>query len=371
MRVLALNAGSSSHRAQMFATTEPLPLEPPEPAWQAEVESRSVTFDELLAKAPPELPDIVAHRVVHPGLDPSVRFDERIDDRMRAIIRAAREFAPQHNDLALEGIEAALRRFPQAVQIAVFDRALDRDAPDVARTLSVPSDWSQSYGLARLGFHGISHHDVIARAHRLLGRSDVRVLTIHLGSGCSIAAFDGTRMIDTTMGMTPMEGLMMGARSGSIDPGAIFFLLRRGHAADTLEKALNAASGLLGVSGASSDSRDVIAAMDAGDARARLAFDLYTYRIRLGVAGMAAAIGGFSAITWSGPVGEHMPRIRAAVSEKLRFLGVAIDRDANENMRPDADVSAGDATARSFVIRTLEEWAMVRRAAAVMDARVE
>ena len=366
MRILALNAGSASHIAKLYAIEGPAQLEPVAPVWEAEVESRSVSFDDLLAKAPADALDGVAHRVVHAGLDPTIGLDERIDDRIVAVIRAATEFAPQHNGLALEGIAAATGRFPAVPQVAIFDRALGVDAPDVASTLALPHALCAQWNLRRSGFHGISHRDVIVRVQRLLGREDARVITVHLGSGCSLAAFSGSRMLETTMGVTPMEGLMMAARSGSIDPGVLFFLLRHGHTAESVEATLNRESGLLGVSGVSSDTRDVIRAMDAGDARARLAFDLYVYRIRLHLGAMAAVLGGVDAVSWSGPVGEHMPRIRRAVTAGLEFLGLGVDAERNEQAAGDTDISAPASRARSFVIRTLEEWAMVRRAAPLL-----
>ena len=370
MRILTLNAGSASHIAKIYAVDDPARLEPPEPEWEDEVETSSVGFAELLEKAPHAAPDGIAHRVVHAGLDPTIGLNEPIDERITAAIEAGKEFAPGHNGLALEGIDAARRRFPNVPQFAIFDRGLSADAPAVAQTLPLPRDVCDEFNLRRMGFHGISHHDVRERVALLLGTQTARAITIHLGSGCSMAAFDGSRMIETTMGLTPLEGLMMGARSGSIDPGVIFFLLRRGHRAADVEAMLNKRSGLLGVSGISLDTRDVIRAMDDGDARARLGFDLYVYRLRANIGAMAAVLGGVEAVAWSGPVGEHMPRIRGAASAGLGFLRIAVDpaRNARAAGEMDLDISAGDARARSFVIRTLEEWAMARRTAPMLAA---
>jgi acetate kinase len=371
MRFLALNAGAASHIAMLYESSIPLPLDPPAPVWRDEVETASATFADLIARMPGAAPDAIVHRVVHPGLDRTIGFDERIDDRIVAAIEAGRAFAPGHNGLALEGIAAARERFPDVAQIAIFDRALGDDAPEVATTIPGPFAWSER-GFRRMGFHGISHRDAIERVAAKLGRADARVVTIHLGSGCSMSAFHGSTLVENTMGLTPLEGLVMGARSGSVDPGLLLHLLADGTLAPAkLSETLNHDAGLKGLSGISLDTRDVYRAYDAGDARARLALDLYCYRIRQTIGALAATLGGLDALSWSGPVGEHMPRIRAAASDGLAFLGIAIDVTKNDALPADGEVPLTDiatdaARVRTFVIPTLEEWAMCRRAARLL-----
>jgi acetate kinase len=371
-RALALNAGAASHIAKCFEVLAPAPLDPPAAVWEDEVETSDSTFAELLERLPAPPPDIVAHRVVHPGLDPSIGLDERIDGRVLGAIRDGRAFAPGHNGLALEGIEVAQKRFPDAVQIAIFDRALDDGAPEIARIVPGPYLWRER-GLRRMGFHGISHRDVVERITAALGRDDAKLVTIHLGSGCSMSAVREGALVENTMGLTPLEGLVMGARGGSIDPGILLHLIASGTTAEELSQTLNHDAGLKGISGISLDTRDVYAASDAGSLRARLALDVYCYRIRQGIGAMAAVLGGIDALTFSGPVGEHMPRIRDAVTRDLAFLGIAIDTEANDALPKDGlvpltDISAADARVRTFVVPTLEEWAMCRRAMRLLDS---
>ena len=370
MRVVALNAGGGSHIAACYVTDVSAPLDPPEPAWTFEVESASATFEELLDRSPCEEPDIVVHRVVHPGLDSGIDDTAFVDARIERAIEDGRRFAPAHNALATEGLAAAAKHFPGARPVVAFDRALDGDAPAVATTIPGPESWRE-LGLRRLGFHGISHRDVIARVARALGRDDARVATVHLGSGCSISAFEGTRLVENTMGLTPLEGVVMGARGGSLDPGLLLFLLKHDTDVAALEQTLYHNCGLAGLSGISLDTRDVYAAADRGEQRAKLAIDIYCYRLRQGIGSIAATLGGLDAISWSGPVGEHMPRIRETVSCHLAFLGIAIDDATNSALPqkgsvPFTEISATGASARTFVVPTLEEWAMCRRAIALV-----
>ena len=369
MNVVALNAGGRSHRAQLFSVDARtgVQLEPLTPVWEKEVETASGSFRDLLTTLPQ--PDVAVHRVVHGGLHGELEGDAIVDDRVIAAITAAIEFAPGHNRLALEGIDAVAQRFDASVrQIVTLDYALRADAPAVATMLSGPDSWRSAHAMRRFGFHGISHHDVIERVLARLGAAESRVITVHLGSGCSLAAFRGTRMLETTMGMTPLAGVMMAERSGDVDPGALLYLLRNGiEDVSSLERTLNTESGLIGLSGVSADTRDVYAAIDAGDARAARAMDVFTYRLRLAVGALAAVLGGVDALSFSGPAGEHMPRIRAAVVDNLRYLGVTIDPDRNASCVADAEITATGAPARTCVIRTLEEWAMVRRAVSLLS----
>jgi acetate kinase len=369
MKFLAFNAGGRSHRVIAYDVdaAAAAKLEPAASFWDAEDESATTHFRDLIADAPQ--PDVAVHRVVHGGLHGELDDDAPVDARVIGAIEDAIEFAPGHNRLALDGIAAVTERFGDAVrQVVVLDHALRADAPRVATMLSGPSAWASDHAMRRIGFHGISHHDVIERVLALLGRDDARVVTVHVGSGCSLAAFHGRRMLDTTMGMTPMAGVMMTERAGDVDPGALLFLLRHGlEDVASLEQQLNHASGLLGLSGVSADTRDCYAAIDAGNERAAHAMELFVYRLRLAVGAFAATLGGVDAISFSGPAGEHQPRLRAAVCEHLAYLGIAIDARRNDAAVADAEIGAAGAGARAFAIRTLEEWAMVRRAARVVS----
>lgn len=376
MKILALNAGSRSHRAQLFAFDGIPSLEQPRAAWDAADESATGRFAELLETYRGEPPDAVVHRFVHPGPELAERIAFRVDDEARSLIERS-DLAPAHNPLALDGLRAASDRFAGAVQIGISDIALGPDAPAIATTYPLPHAWRERFGIRRYGFHGISQRDALERNARLCGSDDParRVVSVHLGSGCSIVAGRGRFIIDSTMGMTPMEGLMMGSRSGSIDPGIIFTLLRRGAIGkDELERTLLKESGLAGVSGVSADIREITAALQAGNEHAGFALELYTYILRKGIGAMSAALGGIDVLSFTGPVGEHVASIRRDSCAALDYLGIAIDDERNRGLAAEgsigADVSIGGdySRVRVHVIRTLEEWAMVRSAASYLAA---
>jgi acetate kinase len=365
VNVLAINSGGGSSRALLYAVARVPPLEPPEPLWTGEIEENDAALDRLFAALPALPIEIVAHRVVHGGLDPGRGLEASIDDTVLATIRAAVPLAPAHNRAALDGITYARQHFASARQIAVFDDAMDRDAPELAQTITGPPAWRAQFGVRRIGFHGISHRDVIERALALLGRTRAKLVTVHLGSGASACAFDGERIVETTMGMTPMDGAMMGTRAGAIDPGIIFHLLRNGYDARTLEAELSHESGLFGVSGISLDTRPLLAAAASGNARARFALDLYAYRMAQCIGALFPVLGGYDALTFSGPIGQHMPPIRAAIVARLAYAGFAVDPQRNAALGEDAPRDGAIHTGGSLpiiVVRTLEEWAMARRA---------
>ncbi len=376
MRVLTLNAGSRSHNVRLYDVPDDAlggagaisALEPPAPLWQDENEASDRGFASLLAAYDGPPPDLAAHRIVHGGEALATTLAARIDATVRAQIEAAIPLAPSHVPLALEGVDAVVARFGEGVDnVAVFDTLLGVDAPPFATTCAVPAAWRERYGVRRYGFHGISQRDVLDRLEMLYGRDDGRrTISVHLGSGCSISAFEGRRAIETTMGLTPSEGLVMGTRSGSIDPGVIFTLLRAGMSPDDLERALAKESGLLGLSGGrSSDTRDLTEARDRGDAAAGFALAYDAYRVRWHIGALAAATGGIDVLSFTGPVGEHVAEMRAAACAGLAFFGVAIDLARNAMARPDCDVAGSSSRVRIAVIRTLEEWAMARLAAAL------
>jgi acetate kinase len=253
VNALALNAGGGSNRAILYAVAagDTLTLEPPKPVWSGEIEENDAPLDRLFASLPDVPVALVAHRVVHGGLDPGRPLQARIDEGVLDAIRAAVPLAPSHNRPALDGIAYAQRRFPHVPQIAVFDDALGPDAPELAQTVTGPPEWRARFGIRRIGFHGISHHDVVERVRVLLGRSEAKIVSVHLGSGASAIAFDGTRIVETTMGMTPLDGAMMGTRAGSVDPGVLFHLMRSGYDAARIEEDISNRSGLAGISGVS------------------------------------------------------------------------------------------------------------------------
>ena len=300
----------------------------------------------------------VGHRVVHGG----ERYTAAvlITPEVKQAIGALAELAPLHNPPSLDGINAVEQALPGVPQMAVFDTAFHATLSEAARTYPVPQQWRREWGVRRYGFHGLSHAYCASRAAQMLGRQDVRLIIAHLGNGASVSAVRHGLCVDTSMGFTPLEGLMMGTRSGTIDPGILVYLLRQKDLdADQLDHALNYESGLLGVSGVSSDMRQVLAAAPH-HAEARLAIDVYVHRIRQTVGAMAATLGGVDALVFTAGVGEHAAEIRAWVCENLGYLGLALDRTANNVCQPDADVALPASNGRILVIATREDVTIVR-----------
>jgi acetate kinase len=290
----------------------------------------------------------------------------RITPEVTQAIDALDELAPLHNPASLAGIHAVEQVLPGVPQVAVFDTAFHATLSEVARTYPVPQQWRREWGVRRYGFHGLSHAYCATRAAQMLGRQDGRLIIAHLGNGASVAAVHHGRCVDTSMGFTPLEGLMMGTRSGSIDPGILLYLLRQhGLDAEQLDHALNYASGLLGVSGVSADMRQVLAAMPQ-QADARLAVEVYVHRIRHTVGAMAATLGGVDALVFTAGVGEHAAVIRERVCENLGYLGLILDRTANDACQPDADIAMPTSPGRILVIATREDVTIVRETRRVL-----
>ena len=309
----------------------------------------------------------VAHRIVHGG----DHFDGPVivDAAVEAAIRSVADMAPLHNLAGLDGITAARRVVePSVPQVAVFDTTFHRTMPMAAAAYGGPYEWI-GRGLRRYGFHGISHEWAAHRAAVLLGRplTELRLVTCHLGGGCSVAAIDRGRSIDTTMGFTPLDGLVMATRSGSVDPGLILHLLRTGTTVDALEDLLERHAGLFGLSGVSGDLRSVTAARDDGDERARLAIDVFVHRVTAGAGAMAASLGGFDALVFTGGVGEHSSEVRTRVSARFAFAGVTLDERANATATGDVDVSAAQASARVLVVTSREDLAIAANAINTVD----
>ncbi|MCC6586844.1 MAG: acetate/propionate family kinase [Bryobacterales bacterium] len=364
MRTLVFNAGSSSLKAALYEVGAGAPLKAPEAVWRENVEQEAV--GELLERAGPV--DCVGHRVVQGGrfLRPVV-----VTDEVKREIRRTAELAPEHNRTELQTIEAVESRSGSGLpQVAVFDTEFHSAMPKYAAAYPGPYSWWEQ-GIRRFGFHGISHEYVAGRAAELLGRriEELRLVTCHLGGGSSLAAVRQGRSVDTTMGFTPLEGLMMGTRSGSVDPGILIHLMRNcGYGAEELDRILNKESGVAGISGLAGNMRTVEAARAEGDSRAQLAWDMYVHRLARELGGMLASAGGADAIVFTGGIGENAAAVRAGACERFRFAGVAIDAERNDSAKDDADVSADGAAVRVLVVRTREEWAIARKCHAIIAA---
>jgi acetate kinase len=301
--------------------------------------------------------DAVGHRVVHGGSyfsGPALLTPEVI----RKIEECA-PLAPLHNPPALLGIREALRVLPATPQVAVFDTAYHTTIPPRAHVYALPYDYYERHNVRRYGFHGISLQSVTRTADSMLGGRlrELKVVVAHLGNGASITAVDRGRSVDTSMGLTPLEGLVMGTRPGDVDPGVLLYLLRElGLTPADVDRVMNKESGLLGVSGVSNDMRDVMEAAAGGNERSRLALEVYCYRLRKYLGAYAAAMGGLDVLVFTAGVGENSPDIRAKVCEGLGFLGIALDEKANEKARDvNADIAASGSRVRVLVIATDEE----------------
>lgn len=350
-RVLVLNAGSSSLKWVVLDAAAETVADQGALSWlgahggahQDEVDGALRGIRDVAA---------VGHRVVHGGS----RFVEsvRLDDGVRDAILELKSLAPLHNPSAVAGIDAARRAFPDVPQVAAFDTAFHNTLPQAAATYPVPWVWTERWGLRRFGFHGLSVRYAVRRAGEMAPGHTGKVVVCHLGAGCSITAVEDGRSVDTSMGFTPLEGVMMVQRSGSIDPGMMLYLLQRMSAQD-MERDLNERSGLLGVSGVSADLREVTAEADKGNARAALALDMFCHRVVACVGGMSAVLGGLDALVFTGGIGEHSALMRSRVVAALRFLGVDVDEAANSGAAGDADISVAGARVRTLVVAARED----------------
>jgi acetate kinase len=393
MNILVLNAGSSSFKASLYCLTEEnLPLDPVVPLWTGKIEWKSSELAIISAKVSDDIEieeervnvdrqevigdllnwlwsgktqivngieeiDLVGHRVVHGG--EKYRQPMLISAEVKAEIDRLSIFAPLHNRANLMGINAIESLSPNIPQVAVFDTAFYADLPEVAYVYPVLYQWLER-GIRKYGFHGISHQYCTQRAAKLLERDlkELRLISCHLGNGCSLAAVKFGRCIETTMGFTPLDGLMMGTRCGSIDPGIILHLLReQEYTVAELEHILNFESGLLGVSGVSNDLREIDKAIEAGNVRAKLSLDIYIDRLTSKIASLLPNLGGVDALIFTGCVGENHAGIRAAVAAKLAFMGVEIDPDLNGlSITQDRDLATSQSQVRILTIHTQEEW---------------
>lgn len=394
MNILLLNAGSSSLKASLVAAGDGTTIASGLADWagtvtryryagpDGQVRSNDVPWtghaeavrhfvNDLIQGQPAALLDrtslaAVGHRVVHGG---PFTGSVRITPDIRSRINELAELAPLHNPPSLATLAAAEAELPDVPQVAVFDTAFHATLPPHAWTYPVPQRWTHDWGIRRFGFHGLSYAYCAGRAGELLGRpvAELRLVICHLGHGCSAAAVRGGRCVDTTMGFTPLEGLMMGTRSGTIDPSIVLHVQQRyGLTTAQVETALNRESGLLGVSGVSADMREVLAAAHSGLEPARLALAMYAHRVRQAIGALAVTMGGIDALVFTAGVGEHAGEIRESICTGLECLGLQLDAAANAARPPDADVALASSRGRILIVATREDVTMLREVIQVL-----
>ncbi len=394
VKILVLNSGSSSQKSCLYNIGDSLPDEPPACLWQAKIEwegefaeaeiknglgfsktnrikvsSRAQAIEHLLdslwkgeSKAidsPSEI-DLVGHRVVHGG--PHFEDPVVITAEVKSAIANVSAFAPLHNRAELEGMETIEKLLGAVPQVAVFDTGFHKKMPLSAAVYPGPYAWFAA-GIRRYGFHGINHKYCARRAAQILRQdpNSLRLVSCHLGNGCSLAAIRRGTSVDTTMGFTPLEGLMMGTRSGSVDPGILTYLMRQSHlTGEQLDDLLNKRSGLLGISGISGDMREILTGIKAGHERAKLAFDIYVHRLQSSIGAMIAVLAGIDALIFTAGVGENSPEVRSAVCHNLQYVGIRLDPNLNAKSPPDHDISTADSTVRVLLIRAQEDWEIAR-----------
>jgi len=366
MTVLTVNVGSSSVKLRWLE--DECVVSSVDLAAGGSAADGDLTFAVTSAVSAALPPDAVVHRIVHGGN----RFREGvlIDDEVLQALRELSDLAPDHQRRALSVIDTLGSGMPDIPHVAVFDTAFHSTLTPAATTLAIPAEWREAWGVRRFGFHGLSHAYSSRRALELLGRDHCRVVVAHLGSGCSLAAVVDGQSVETTMGFTPLEGLVMGTRSGSVDPGLIPWL--EAHHAVSSARALEALeheSGLLALAG-TADMREVLARCRRGPEqdRAQLAVEVFVHRLVLGVGAMAAAAGGMDALVFTGGIGENSAPIRAAAAARLGHLGVHVDEERNTTpATSDRDIAEASAPCRVYVVPAREEVQMVRASASVVQ----
>ena len=394
MRVLVLNAGSSSQKSCLYDLSNSQEETFAQPLWEAhldwtvaqngiltvksndtkqtiEVTDRDTALSTLLdtlvqgetkvLNSLDEL-DVVGHRVVHGG----AKYSQAtiIDDQVKSAIADLIPLAPNHNPAHLEGINTISQLLPQVPQVAVFDTAFHTTLPEVAKVYPLPYEW-YTKGIQRYGFHGISHQYCSLRTAEILERplESLKIVTCHLGNGCSLAAIANGVCIDTTMGFSPLEGLMMGTRCGSIDPQIVLYLLQEYNlTSETVNQILNKESGLKGVSGIAADLRSIIAAIAEGNTQAQLAFDIYIHHLKKAIGAMVASLNGIDVLVFTAGVGENSSIVRQKTCESLEYLGLELDLTQN-NARPvDVNIATPNSQVQILVIHTQEDWAIAQTA---------
>jgi acetate kinase len=354
VNILVVNAGSSSLKLRLVDDDDAVLGSVDLAADAGQVPD--VELERCLGSIGPA--DAVGHRVVHGG----TRYTSAvvIDDDTLAALDALTELAPLHQPAAIELIRAVRRLRPATPAVACLDTGFHATLPPEAFTYPVPAVWRKRFGLRRFGFHGLSHAWASRRVAALVGRSDVRLVTCHLGAGASLAAVRSGVSVDTTMGFTPLDGLVMATRPGALDPGLVLWLAADGRVAvDELEDQLNHGAGLRALAG-TGDMKAVVDRAEAGEPDAVLALDVYLHRLRASIAAMAAAMGGVDALVFTGGVGERSAVVRRRAADGLGFLGVAVDAAANEAAVPDAEIGAPGAAVRTFAVAAREDLEIAR-----------
>ena len=386
MKVLVINCGSSSLKYQLFDMTdesvlckglverigiegsklthkvngEKLVVEEP---MKDHTEAINHVFDALLDEKYGVIKSLdevsaIGHRVLHGGdkLTESCIIDDKVKDKIREFIK----FGPLHNPANLMGIEACEKLAPGKKNIAVFDTAFHQTMPGKTFMYAIPYEYYEDYRLRKFGFHGTSHRYITLRTQQLLGKEDINIITVHLGNGSSIAAVKNGKCYDTSMGLTPLEGLLMGTRSGDLDPTVMTFLMNeKGYSADEMNQILNKKSGVLGVSGISSDFRDLEEEAEKGNDRAQLALDMFIERVKRYIGGYMAELGHVDAICFAGGIGENSSSMRKDILDTFEELGVKLDLETN-NTREEALISADDSKVKVYVVPTNEELMIAR-----------
>lgn len=378
--ILVLNAGSSSNKCKLF-TVECLEQEP---LWEGNLDwslkddqivmssrnGKETPKEELLSADThdplkkligtinfPYALKAIGHRVVHGGM--AFRSPVLITPEVKNIIKSLIPLAPLHNPANLSGIEEMERLFPELPQFAVFDTAFHATIPSFAAEYPIPKHWT-NLGIRKYGFHGISHSYCAHRAAQMLNKNiaDLNMITCHLGNGGSVTAIKEGESVDTSMGFTPLEGIMMGTRSGSIDPGIILFLLREKFSPDEIERALNRDSGLKAISDADGDMRHIIRGISLEEPDSALAMEMYVYRLCKEIGAMATVLGRTDLIVFTAGIGENSPLVREEVCNRLMHLGFNIDVEKNQKCTQDEDLAGEGSSVRILVIHTKEEWAI-------------
>ncbi len=351
MRVLVVNAGSSSLKLSLLSDDDHI-----EQSADLSVGPAGIDTAELAGLLGAwERPDVVGHRIVHGGTLFSGPVS--IDDDVRRSLAELVDLAPLHQPKSLAALDAVDKHLPDVPAVACFDTAFHATIPPAAATYAIPREWQQRYGIRRYGFHGLPHAYCSRRAAELLGRpaEGLRIISCHLGAGASLAAVLYGRSVDTTMGFTPLEGLVMATRSGSVDPGLLLWLEEHEHLTPhEVATALEQRSGLLALAG-TGDRREFVIADGRGDPDARLALDVYIHRLVAGIAAMSAALGGLDVLAFTGGVGEHSSVVRQRCAERLGYLGVAIDVTCNAAAEADSDITESGAAVHTVVVTARED----------------
>lgn len=366
MRVLVVNAGSSTLKLTLLDDHDQI-------VGSQELQADGSRFDpaeltEMLGSSIAEA-DAVGHRIVHGGQ----RFmgAVRIDAAVEAAMRELCDLAPLHQPKSLAALDAVTEMLPSLPAVACFDTAFHTSLPDAAATYALPAVWRERWRLRRYGFHGLSHAWVARRVPQRLNldAAGLRIVSCHLGAGASLCAIADGRSVDTTMGFTPLAGLVMATRSGDVDPGMLLWLSEHeGISAAELVDALEHRSGLLGLCG-TADMREVLARAGSGDSRSRLALDVYLHRLHGGIAAMAAALEGIDVLVFTGGVGERSTAVRSLAAESLGFLGVGLDETRNQQASGDAEIGTGGAGVRVLVLASREDLEIARQVRKVLAER--